>query len=41
MHSVTIEIAKMILVGTWITYQATGDVIHDTEYTIIKISNMK
>ena len=25
MHSVRIELAKMILVGTRITYQATGD----------------
>ena len=26
MHSVRIELAKLILVGTRITYQATGDV---------------
>ena len=25
MHSVKIELAKLILVGTWITYQATGE----------------
>ena len=25
MHSVRIELAKLILVGTGITYQATGD----------------
>ena len=24
-HSVRIELAKLILVGTWKTYQATGD----------------
>ena len=27
MHSVRIELAKLILVGTRITYQATGDAI--------------
>ena len=30
MHSVRIELAKMILVGTRITYQATGDAARDT-----------
>ena len=34
MHSVRIELAKLILVGTRITYQATGDVI---EYIFVKI----
>ena len=28
MHSVRIELAKLILVGTRITYQATGDAIY-------------
>ena len=33
MHSVRIELAKMILVGTRITYQATGDADMFTIYT--------
>ena len=28
MHSVRIELTKLILVGTRITYQATGDAVH-------------
>ena len=32
--SVRIELAKMILVGTWITYQATGDAGCDSKYLL-------
>ena len=41
MHSVRIELAKLILVGTRITYQATGDA--DMAYTskyILAVVNM-
>ena len=33
MHSVRIELAKLILVGTRITYQATGDAAYLCEYS--------
>ena len=36
MHSVIIELAKFILVGTRITYQATGDTGH-IEYLVLYI----
>ena len=38
MHSVIIELAKLILVGTRITYHATGDneyVSHKYEYPLV------
>ena len=36
-HSVRIELAKLILVGTRITYQATGDALQQSDARVLNL----